>query len=149
MNCVPVPFWTPAVALVPPPCSVPYTTSKFDEPSCSSTSKLAVVPVLAKYTARHSTTNTRFGADPVTAVKIPHVPPAKLAHPVWASVLRSSQCGRITSVYGAAGRHVFVNVDAAAVNARFPFESTRALEYDVPYNETGNGKLIGVVPSSM
>jgi hypothetical protein len=51
-------------------------------------------------------------------------------------------------VYGAAGRHVFVNVDVAAVNARFPFESTIALVYDVPYNPTVNGKLIGVVPSS-
>jgi hypothetical protein len=109
---------------------------------------LAVVVVLAKYTARHSATKVRLGADPVTAVKIPHVPPAKLAHPVCASVLRSSQCGRITSVYGAAGRHVLVNVDAAAVNDRVPFESTIADVYDVPYSETGNGSVIGVVPSS-
>jgi hypothetical protein len=51
-------------------------------------------------------------------------------------------------VYGAAGRHVFVNVDVAAVNARFPFESTMAFVYGVPYSETVNGRLIGVVPSS-
>ena len=104
--------------------------------------------MLAKYTVRHSTTNVRFGADPVTAVKIPHMPPGKLAHPVWASVRWSSQCGKIVSVYGVPGRHVFVNVDVAAVNDRVPFESTMAFEYDVPYNETENGIVIGVVQSS-
>jgi hypothetical protein len=60
---------------------VPYTTSKLELFSCSFTSKLAVVVGLAKYTARHSTTSVRFGADPVTAVKTPHAPPGKLAHP--------------------------------------------------------------------
>jgi hypothetical protein len=76
------------------------------------------------------------------------MPPGKLAHPVCASVRWSSQCGKIASVYGAAGRHVFVNVDDAAVNASTPFESTIADVYDVPYNATGNGIVIGVVPSS-
>src|SRR4029434_9645570 len=148
VNVVPVPRWTPAVALAPPPASVPYTTSKFELFSCSSTSKLAVVVVLAKHTARHSTVSTRVGADSVTTVKMPHAPPGKLAHPDWASVLRSSQCGKIASVYGAPGRHVFVNVDVPAVNASTPFESACADVYDVPYNPTGNGIVIGVRQSS-
>ena len=148
MNCVPLPCWTPAVALVPPPPSVPYTTSKLELFSCSSTSKLAVDAGVAKYTARHSTVNTRFGADPVTDVKIPHVPPGKLEHPAFASVLRSSQCGKIALLYGAPGRHVFVNVDVPDVNTSTPFESACTFENDVPYNETENGSEIGVRQSS-
>ena len=109
---------------------------------------MAVDAGVAKYTARHSTVNTRFGADPVTDVKIPHVPPGKLEHPAFASVLRSSQCGKIALLYGAPGRHVFENVDEPAVNASTPFESACADENEVPYNETGNGNEIGVRQSS-
>jgi hypothetical protein len=43
---------------------------------------------------------------------------------------------------------VLVNVDAAAVNDRVPFESTIADVYGVPYSDTENGSVIGVVPSS-
>jgi len=127
---------------------VPYTTSKLELFSCSSTSKLAGDAGVAKYTARHSTVNTRFGADPVTEVKIPHAPPGKLEHPAFASVLRSSQCGKIALLYGVPGRHVFVNVDVPDVNTSTPFESACADENGVPYNETGNGIVIGVRQSS-
>src|SRR4030095_13602757 len=90
----------------------------------------------------------RFGADPVTAVKIPHAPPGKLAHPVWASVRWSSQCGKIASVYGAAGSDVFVNVDVPVVNTSTPFESACTVVSGVPYNETENGIVIAVRQSS-
>lgn len=51
-------------------------------------------------------------------------------------------------MYGAPGRHVFVNVDVPDVNTSTPFESACTFENDVPYNETENGSVIGVRQSS-
>ena len=75
VNCVPLPCWTPDVALVPPSPSVPWIISKWHEFSCSKISKLASDDGVSKYTALHSIANVRFGAVPVKAVYIPHVPP--------------------------------------------------------------------------
>ena len=55
----------------------------------------------------------------------------------------------MASVYGVPGKHEFVDVEVADVNANTPFESTIADEYEFPYIETGNGSEIAVVPWSV
>jgi hypothetical protein len=57
--------------------------------------KFAVAVGVLKYTARHSILKIRFGAEPDTEVKIPQVPPGKLAHPACASVRKSLQGAKI------------------------------------------------------
>jgi len=50
--------------------------------------------MLLKYTVRHSMLKIRFGALPVTEVKMPHAPPGKTEQPGFALVSWSSQYGK-------------------------------------------------------
>jgi hypothetical protein len=92
-------------------------------PSKNLSSKFARDVLGLKYTVRHSMLNIRFGALPVTDVKIPHAPPVYVEQPVLASVRRSSQCGKTAWLNVACGRHAFENDDWLLTNCAVPFES--------------------------
>jgi hypothetical protein len=132
LTCEPVPFCSPIVAESPVLFIVPYTKSITFDVSCIRISMLAVDVAAAKYTARHSMLNMRFGALPLIDVKIPQplendAQPA----PTW-SVLRSSQNGAIRSVIVGSGRHALVNAVFVDVNCMLPFDTTLAFVKLVP-----------------
>jgi hypothetical protein len=148
VNAVPRLLCTPTVALDPPPVTVPYTTSKLEDPSCSLISKFSGLAGLAKSTALHSMLKMRLGALPDTEVKIPH-PDVNAEHPVCVLVIRSSQCGKIVGPYEAIGKQVFVKSVPVVVNWALPLDDTFTLVYEDPYSDTANGMVTAVVPSSV
>jgi hypothetical protein len=101
-------------------------TDSVPEASGRMTSKFAVGPGFPKYVVRHSMMNWRFGALPVTAVKIPSL---------FSSVRRSPRYGinARSRPLTASGVHASVGAPPFdVVNCRFPLAEAKALVYVWP-----------------